>query len=69
MSTLVSEGRPKDANRAMMFCSASFKLMKGAIQRSRIFDRWNAPDLKGGMLATPRRSIAREIEEMFPGEY
>jgi len=68
MITLVSEARPRDTNRAIMFCSASLKLMKGALRRSRIFDRSSALDLKGGMLAMPRRSIAREIEELYPAE-
>jgi len=68
MFTLLSEVRPKDIQRAIMFCSASLKLMTGAIRRSRIFERSQAPDLRGGMLAMPRRSIAREIEELYPDQ-
>jgi hypothetical protein len=69
MITLLNAGRLTDVNRVIMFCSASLKLMKGALRRRRVFERSNAPDLKGGMLAMPRRSIAREIEELYPDSY
>jgi hypothetical protein len=59
---------PKDANRAILFCFASFKLMKGALRRPRIFEKSKPPIRMGGKIATPRRAIAREIEEMFLGQ-
>jgi hypothetical protein len=63
----VSASRPKDASRTAVLWSASRQLMTGAFWRSR-FERSKKP-VRMGMVAMPQRSIAREIEELFPDQY
>ena len=58
--------RPKDASRAVVFWSASKKYVTEVIWRTRIFEKSKRPVAFGGMVAKPRRSIAREIEELYP---
>jgi hypothetical protein len=58
--------RPKDASRAETLWSASKKYVTEVIWRTRIFEKSKRPVAIGGILAKPRRSIAREIEELYP---
>ena len=62
----VSANRPKDASRAVILWSASKKYVTGAFWRTRIFEKSKTPIVRGGMVAKPRRAIAREIEELYP---
>lgn len=67
--TMVAEfnaNRPKDASRAVVFWSASKKYVTEAFWRTRIFEKSKRPVAIGGTVAKPRRSIAREIEELYP---
>lgn len=66
MAAEFDANRPKDASRAVVLWSASKKYVTEAIWRTRIFEKSKRPDAMGGILAKPRRSIAREIEELYP---
>jgi hypothetical protein len=68
MAVEVNANQPKDASRTAVLWSASRQLMTGAFWRSRIFERSKKP-MRMGMLAMPQRSIAREIEELYPDQY
>jgi hypothetical protein len=57
----------KDAGRAMVIWSASVKLVTDKFRQSRFFAK--KPIRMGGMVAMPQRSIAREIEELFPDQF
>ena len=58
--------RPKDASRAVVLWSASKKYVTDVFWRTRIFEKSKRPVAFGGIVAKPRRSIAREIEELYP---
>jgi len=65
----VNANPPKDASRKTVLWSASRKLMSGVFGRPRIFERSRRPERMGGIVAMPQRSIAREIEELYPGQF
>jgi len=62
----IDASRPKDASRAVVLWSASKKYVTEAIWRTRIFEKSKRPVAVGGIVAKPRRAIAREIEELYP---
>ena len=65
----VNADRSKEASRAAVLWSAPLRLMAGVFGRPRIFERSKKPIRMGGIVAMPQRSIAREIEELFPGQF
>jgi len=62
----VKAGQLKDASRAVVIWSASKRYMSGAFWRTKLFESSKTHVIKGGMVAKPRRAIAREIEELYP---
>ncbi|HVN29901.1 MAG TPA: hypothetical protein VMT64_15500 [Candidatus Binataceae bacterium] len=67
MAAVINASRPKDAGRVAVLWSTPLKLVTDKFRQSRFFAK--RPARLGGMVAMPQRSIAREIEELFPEQY
>jgi len=48
---------------------AAERFVFGALRRIRIRSRVRKLAWKDGIIATPRRSVARELEELYPSDY